>query len=272
MRTVQVYKDNLREHMFRTMFFTDAVLFAGLGLILAVSIGLIYQFVLHIRDLGMIAATIFLAELFYAVVATLKVDKQPLYKIIPRAVSYSASKKQFAQHEVKKTTGDFNIVGDYIIRKKQLIAIFEIKPFDIALLNDEERERYYAHIKTMLHTLPGRVQLISRKEKATVEDYHNHFFSLYDTANTKINTLIEQYVRDLSTVIDINEFQIMKYYAVFSTPLPSKSDLAFAQAAQRLTDMGTRFGSTLALEKIYIAQLTHTQLIAYFKEQFRIQI
>lgn len=269
MRTVQVYKDNLREHMFRTMFFTDTVLFAGFGVGIALSVGLFYKFVLHINDLGLIGATIFLIELFYAVVATLKIDKQPLYKIIPRGISYSVSKKQFAQNEVKKTTGDFNIVGDYIIRGKKLIAIYEIKPFDIALLNDEERERYYAHIKTMLHTLPGKVQLISRKERATVEDYHNHFFSLYETANTKLNTLIEQYVKDLSTVIDINDFQIMKYYAVFSTPLPSTNDHAFALAAQRLTDMGTRFGSTLAIEKIYIVQLTHKQLVAYFKEQFR---
>ena len=150
MRTVQVYKDNLREHMFRTMFFTDTVLFAGFGILIALIITAIYQLVFHIKDLGMAASTIFLVELFYAIVATLKIDKQPLYKIIPRGLSYSVSKKQFAQNELKKTTGDFRIVGDYIIRKKQLIAIFEIKPFDIALLNDEERERYYAHIRTML--------------------------------------------------------------------------------------------------------------------------
>lgn len=89
MRTVQVYKDNLREHMFRTMFFTDTVLFAGIGILLAMAIGFIYQFVLHITDFGLIAATIFLVELFYAVVATLKIDKQPLYKIIPRGINYS---------------------------------------------------------------------------------------------------------------------------------------------------------------------------------------
>lgn len=93
MRAVQVYKDNLREHMFRTMFFTDTVLFAVIGILFAIAIGLIYQFVLHITDLGLIAATIFLVELFYAVVATLKIDKQPLYKIIPRGMTYTILKK-----------------------------------------------------------------------------------------------------------------------------------------------------------------------------------
>lgn len=268
MRTVQVYKDNLREHIFRTMFFTDTVLFLSFGVIIAIATYILYYYVLHISEGGLIVATIFLLELFYAIIATLKIDHQPLYKIIPRAINYSISKKQFTQKELKQTTGEFKIVGDYIIRRKKLIAVFEIKPFDIALLNDEERERYYAHIKTMLHTLPGKVQLISRKEKATVKDYHNHFFSLYETANKELNPLIEKYIRDLSTVIEINDFQIMKYYAIFSTSLPATDDYTFSLAAQKLTDMGTRFSGALASEKIYTTQLTNRQLIAYFKEQF----
>lgn len=272
MRSVQVYKDNLREHIFRTMFFTDTVLFLSVGLLLAVTTYVFYQYTLNISDVGLIVSTIFMIELLYAIVATLKIDHQPLYKIIPRAINYSVSKKQFTQKELKRTTGDFSIVGDYLIRRKKLIAIFEIRPFDIALLNNEERERYYAHIKTMLHTLPGKIQLISRKEKATIEDYHDHFFSLYQTANKELNPLIEQYVGDLSTVIDINEFQIMKYYAVFSTPLYATDDHTFSLAAQKLADMGTRFSSALASEKIYTIQLTNKQLRAYFKEQFRNQL
>lgn len=268
MKSVQVYKDNLREHIFRTMFFTDTVLFLGFGFILAIGTFLFYQTVLHISQAGLIISTIFLIELFYALVATLKVDHQPLYKIIPRALSYSTSKKQFTQKELKQTTGDFKIVGDYIIRKKRLIVVFEIRPFDIALLNDEERERYYQHIKTMLHTLPGKVQLISRKEKASVADYHEHFFSLYETANEKLNWLVEQYIKELSTLIELNEFQIMKYYAVFSTTLHGTKDEHFVMASQKLTDMGTRFSASLARERIYTVQLTHKQLLSYFKEQF----
>ena len=268
MRSVQVYKDNLREHMFRTMFFTDTVLFLGFGFILAIATFLFYKTVLHISQGGLIVSTIFLVELFYAVLATLKIDHQPLYKIIPRALQYSVSKKQFTQKELKQTTGDFKIIGDYIVRKNRMIVVFEIRPFDIALLNDEERERYYQHIKTMLHTLPGKVQLISRKEKASVSDYHEHFFSLYETANEKLNWLVEQYIKELSTLIELNNFQIMKYYAVFSTHLQGAKDEDFAEASQRLTDMGTRFSASLARERIYTVQLAHKQLASYFKEQF----
>lgn len=269
MKAIRVYKDNLREHIFRTMFFTDTVLFLGSGIVLAVFTIFSLKFVLKVDQLGLIISTIFLGELFYALFATLKIDHQPLYKIIPRVFTYTVKKKQFSMNGIGKSTGDFRIVGNYVIRKKKLIAVYEIRPFDIALLNDEERERYYQHIKTMLHTLPGKVQLISRKQTATVTDYHEHFYSLYETANEKINWLIGDYVRELSELVKNNKFQIMKYYAIFSSPLPSHNDLQFVQAAQKLEDMAKRFSSALAMERIQTLQLTNTQLVTYFQKQFR---
>ncbi len=269
MRTIRVYKDNLREHIFRTMFFTDTVVFLIGGIALALLTLLMYKVVLRVDQVGLIIATIFLVELFYALVATLKIDHQPLYKIIPRAVSYSFAKKQFTMRELEKTTGDFKVVGNYIIRKKKLIAVYEIRPFDIALLNDEERERYYHHIKTMLHTLPMKVQLISRKETATVEDYHEHYYSLYETANEKVNGLVENYIKELSALVEQNTFQLMKYYAVFSVPLLGTDDKHFLEAAQKLDDTQRRFTSSLALERIQTMQLTEKQLITYFQSQFR---
>ena len=66
MRSVQVYKDNLREHMFRTMFFTDSVLFIGFGVLIALAIVLLYQKVFHITNIGFTVSTIFLGELFFS--------------------------------------------------------------------------------------------------------------------------------------------------------------------------------------------------------------
>jgi len=269
MKTVKVYKDNLREHIFRTMFFTDTVLFLGTGLFLAVGIFVLYKFTFHLSPLGPLLACIFLAELFYGLVATLKIDHQPLYKIIPRAFIFSLTKKTLSLGEVAKTTGDFKIIGNYIVRHKKLIGVYEIRPFDIALLNDEERERYYQHIKTMLHTLPSKVQLISRKQRAGVKDYHEHIFSLYKSSNNAINPLLEQYINDLSVLIEQNNFQLMKYYAVFTATLLSESDIPYASAVQKLEDQVKRFSSALALERITTHQVSQDDLIALFQQQFR---
>ena len=269
MRAVRIYKDNLREHIFRTLFFSNSVLFFGTGIFLAAITILIYTLTLKITDIGIIVSSIFLIELVFALIATLKIEKQPLYKIIPRAIQFNLSRKLYTKKQISQTTGNFKIIGNYIIRRKQLIAIFEIHPFDIALLNENERERFYHHIKMMLHTLPGKVQLILRKEKAKVEDYHSHFYSLFETANPKLDSLIGRYTKELSSLVELNEFQIMKYYAVFSTPLISEKDQTLTQAAQQLHDMSKRFGGSLATEKIQITQLNKEELIKYFKVQFR---
>lgn len=270
MKAVRVYKDNLREHIFRTLFFTDTAIFIGTGIFLAVAVVIFYRFIFQITQTGLIVSTIFLVELFFALVATLKVEKQALFKIIPRAFQYVSSKKQFTKKETAKTTGDFKIFGNYIIRRKKLIAVFEIHPFDISLLNEEERERYYHHIKSMLHTLPGKVQLIVKKEKAKVDDYHKHFYSIFETANPKIDWLINRYVKELSSLIELNEFQIIKYYAVFAAPLLSEKETYISVAAQKLNDMGKRISGSLALEKIFLTQLSNEELISYFKNQFRL--
>jgi hypothetical protein len=259
----------LREHILRTLFFTDMALFIGTGILIAASTIAIYRYIFHITEFGLIASSIFILELFFSLIATLKMEKQPIYKLIPRALNFSVSQKQFAKQQVRKTTGDFKILGNYIIRKKKLIAVYEILPFDIALLNEEERERFYGHIKTMLHTLPENVQLILRKERAEVESYNKHFYSLFETANPKLDWMINRYIEELSGFITLNNFQIMKYYAVFSTSLISENDKHITLASQKLQDMVTRFSASLAFEKIQTIQLTKEELINYFKKQFR---
>lgn len=269
MRTIRVYKDNVREHIFRSLFFTDTVIFLGIGILLAGVVFVVYKFVLNSFDYGLYLSTVFIVELFYALTATVRIDNQPMYKLIPRAITHSASKKHYAMKELDTTTSDFKIIDNYIQRKKRLIAIYEIRPFDIALLNEEDREQFYSKIKTMLHTLPGKVQIIVRKEIAKPSDYQDHFFSLYKDADPKRERLIENYVNDITHLLDLEKFQMVKYYAVFSTPLTSTKDEAFVNASKRLYDMGARFSSGLELAQIGIRQLKKNDLVTYFQSQFR---
>jgi hypothetical protein len=269
MRTVRVYKDNMREHIFRSLFFTDTVIFLGIGLFLAISIFILYKFVLHEFYYGLYFSTVFVTEIFYAILATVKIENQSIYKVIPRAIVHNTSKKQYAMKELDKTTSDFAISDNYIKRKKRLIAVYEIRPFDIALLNEEDREQFYNKIKTTLHTLPGKVQLIVRKEIAKPSDYQEHFFSIYKDALPNRENLIDNYVHDVTNLLSIGKFQMVKYYAVFSTPLVSTKEDEFVKACKRLYDMGIRFSSGLELAQITTRQLSKNELVEYFQSQFR---
>ena len=269
MKTVRVYKDNMREHIFRSLFFTDTVIFLSIGLFLAISIFIFYKFILHEFYYGLYFSTVLVIEIFYAMLATVKIENQSIYKVIPRALIHSTSKKQYATKELDKTTSDFTITDNYIKRKKRLIAVYEIRPFDIALLNEEDREQFYNKIKTTLHTLPGKVQLLVRKEIAKPADYQEHFFSIYRDSLPNREHLIDNYVHDITNLLNIGKFQMVKYYAVFSTPLVSSKEDEFVKACKRLYDMGIRFSGGLELAQITTRQLTKKELVTYFQSQFR---
>ena len=269
MKTVRIYKDNIRENIFRSLFFSDNVLFLGGGITVAIVVFVFFEALLHTFLLGPYIMTVFLFELGFGLIATSKIDNQPIVAIIPRAIGHSFSPKKESLPKIEKQLGDFSVVeSGYIRRKNTLVAMYEIEPFDIALLNDEDREQFYHHIKMMLHTLPTRVQLLVRKEIATPDDYQKHFFSLYKQALPTREKLINAYIEDLTGLLKMNKFQIVKYYAVFSTSITGKSEEHFQQAVKRLFDYGARFSSALALGQVQTRKLTKDELIAYCRKEF----
>ncbi len=267
MKSVRIYKDNLREHILRSLFLTDTVLFVGVGIIIAITQFVFFKFVVHFFQTGVYLMSVLIAELLFALVATLRVENQPLYILLPRAFLFLFTKKQYRADELESSTADFNVQGNYIIRHKTLIAVYEIEPFDIALLNEEDKEQFYQHIKMALHTLSKQIQLIVRKETARISDYHKHFFSIYKDADPKREELITQYIDDISQLIATGKLQIVKYYAVFSTHLPSQKEVNMVMAARRLQDTSLRFSTTLQGTNITMQQLEHLELVAFCNAQ-----
>ena len=269
MRTVQIYKDNLREHILRSLFLSDSALFFCTAAILAVSVFVIFRFVFHFFQLGPFLMIVLFVEVSFVLIATLRIDHQPLYRLIPRAIGFSARRKKYNAKNLETTTSDFRIVDSYIERKKQLLVVYEIEPFDVALLNDEDRELFYQRIKLMLHTLPGKVQFIVRKETARQTDYQKHFFSLYNNAQKNREKFISSYITDLTNLLGTEKFLMMKYYAVFSTSLSSTKEASLVTSSKKLFDMGRRLSSSLAPTHIITRQLRKEELVAFCKKQLQ---
>lgn len=269
MKTVRIYKNNLRENILRSLFFSNNVIFFGVGLAVAILIFLVFKFVFHSFQLGPFIMSVFVTEVCLALITIIQVDNQPIVSMIPRALLFMVSRKQYGMKDLDKTTSDFAVVGSYIKHKKQLIAVYEIQPYDIALLNEEDREQFYHQIKMMLHTLPRKLQLVVRKEIAKIKDYQKHFFSIYKQAHKKREQLIFNYIEDISHLVETERFQIMKYYAVFSSPLHPSSKDAFEKAAKDLHDQGMRFSVALNATNIHVQQLQNDELVAYCKSQLQ---
>ncbi len=269
MRTARIYKDNIREHVLRSLLFTDNVIFIAFGACIAGILYVILQFGLHMFQWGLYISSVIVAEILFVGVATQRIDNQPIYQLIPRLFTFGTSKKKYRQKQITSYLTDFSISENFIIRQNNLIAVYNIEPFDIALLNDQDREVFFQHLKLALHVLPGRVQLIVRKETAKVSDYSKHFFSIYDQSDKKREPLINTYIEDLSSLVQTKKFLIVKYYAVFSVAFNPTKPQERVESTQKLHDMGVRFAGALHNCNVTTRQLTKEELVEFCRSQLR---
>lgn len=269
MRKARIYKDNIREHILRSLLFTDAAIFIFGAIILAAGIYLIFWKVLHYFDWGQFIASVFFTEVIFMIVITIKVDRQPAFKVLPRLIKHllTSQKQRYAQ--LDKYYTDFKIQDSTVVRRKSIIRIYEIEPFDIALLNSQERENFYRNIKQVIHVLPSQLQLIVRRDKAKPADYSKHFFSLYGVSNKSREGFINKYIEGFTWMIEQGNFLVVRYYAVLSTYANTNKVADFVKANSKLDEIEQRFLSTLTMCGVQAQQLGNKELIRFYQSTLR---
>jgi len=269
MKNVRIYKDDIRQHILRSMFFTDNTLFIVGGLCLAGLLYLLLTYVIHAFNWNIYVASLIVLEIAFIGFITQKIDNQPIYKVVPRGILFNRSKKQHRQKELEPFFVDFTIQDNVIIRNNSITQLLEIEPFDISLLNNQDREHFFLKLKQVIHVLPSQVQIIVKKEKAKIADYSKHFFSLYAHSNAKRESLIAEYTNNLSTLVSESNFTATRHYAIFSVSCNPAKQNEKVQAIKKLNDMSMRFASALASCDISVRLLENEELINFTQNTLR---
>jgi len=269
MRSVRIYKDDIRVNVLRSLFFTDTVLTASGALIVAGVMYLILKYILHFFNWNIYLSSVLVGEITFLAMVTHKVDNQPIYKVAPRGATFKTSKKELRQKNIEPYFIDFSIQDNLIMRKNSIVRIFEVEPFDIALLNEQDREHFFVKMKQTIHVLPSQVQFIVRKEKTKTEDYSKHFSSLYDQSNTKREPLIARYIEEVSKLVTTQNFMTTHHYAVFSVPCVTSKPHEKVKALKKLNDMGIRFATAISACNITVRPLQNQELISFAETTLR---
>lgn len=269
MKNVRIYKDDIRVNVLRSLFFTDTILALTGALVIGGVWYLLFRNFFHFLPLEYFVALLIVLEIFFLGFITQKVDNQAIYKIIPRCLIFKSGKQEFRQKDLEPYFVDFHIQDNLIIRKNGIIRIYEVEPFDIALLNDQDRENFFVKLKQMIHVLPSQVQFIVRKGKTTTKDYSKHFFSLYSQSDRKREPVINQYIKDLSSLISAREFMTTRHFAVFSVSGNTVKTNDRVKAIRKLNDMGMSFAAALSACAINIRPLVNDELIKFCEETLR---
>lgn len=206
MKSVRIYKDDIRTHILRSLFFTDTALVVIGSIVIGVLLYLFFNFILHRFDVASYISTLFIGVLCFILFITQKVDNQPIFKIVPRAIHFRKNKKSRRLADLEEYFTNFTIADNLIMRDNSICGVYEIEPFDIALLNEQDREHFYSKLKQAIHVLPSQIQFFVKKDQAKAADYSAHFFSLYDSSSKKREPLINQYIEDLTKLVEENNF------------------------------------------------------------------
>ena len=269
MKNVRIYKDDIRQHILRSLFFTDNTLFISGGVVIAVALYISLAYIVHLFSWNIYIALLIILEIAFIGFITQKVDNQPIYKIIPRGLMFKKSKKQYRQKELESYFVDFTIQDNLIVRKDSIAQLMEVEPFDISLLNDQDREHFFMKMKQVIHVLPAQVQFIVRKEKAKTEDYSKHFFSLYAHANRKREPLITEYTNNLAALVNEGTYAVTRHYAIFSVSCNPAKHKEKVQAIKKINDMGMRFASALSACNIAVRPLENEELVNFAQSTLR---
>lgn len=269
MKSVRIYKDDIRTHILRSLFFTDTVLVVTGSIIIAVALYAVFAYGLHFFNWSYYLSALFVGIIFFISFITQKIDNQPIYKIVPRAFTFKSSKKEKRYTDLENYFTDFSVQDNHIIRKNSVIRIYEIEPHDIALLNDQDREHFFVKLKQTIHILPTQIQFIVKKEKAKTTDFSKHIFSLYKNSDKKRESLIKQYTNELNTVITSSNFMMTKHYAVLYVQCQTHNPHSKIEAIKKLNDLGLRFASGLSFCNVSIKPLSNEELVIFAREILR---
>jgi hypothetical protein len=229
----------------------------------------ILHYVLHIFQWSYFISSLTVTTIFFIAFITQKVDNQPIYKVVPRLVTFKAGKKEKRYKELEPYFTDFTIQDNLIVRTGSITKMFEIEPFDVALLNEQDRENFYIKLKQAIHTLPTQVQFVVRKEKAQSKDYSKHFFSLYEGSTSNREELISQYIKDLTHLLDTETLFVTHHYAVFSVSCNAGKTSELVNGIKKVNDLGMSFAAALSVCNISVKPLSNEELVRFMSSTLR---
>lgn len=245
---IRIYKDNLRENIFRSLLFTDVVIFIVAGVVVALFVYVLFFLASPHVNLGYYLSATAFSEITLYALALVRIDNQSIVSILSRATAYMFGRKTFRSGHIDAYFRDFTIQDNLIMCKKSISTMFAITPFDISAINTAQKKEFFINVKQALHNLPAPLQIIIRKEKTTVQEITEHFFHLYSTlrkGDKRREAMITSYQQDLSEFIKNQGVLTIKHYGVFSIKSDTGNPTDKVTGIGKLTDMYKRFSSSL---------------------------
>ena len=221
---IRVYKTKAGQNRFIQLFFSKLNVAIGISVLISLPIAF--------SDLDFNLKVIFVLIIFAIVftIATLSIDGQPFVKIVQSWLTFTLSPKKYNQSTLSHMSQYYYSIKDNLVfTKDQIIAVVQIIPIDVSILNEQKKEDFKRNMAKFLHAIGDHksIQLKVVNRLATPKDYSNHFNDLITEARNKqaskmVTSLIDEYITNLKYKVNNEKVPFKDYFLLVPMWIGSK--------------------------------------------------
>ena len=276
---IRVYKTKAGQNRFIQLFFSKLNVAIGISVLLSTPIGF--------SDLDFNLKVIFVLIIFAIVftIATLSIDGQPFVKVVHSWLVFTLSPKKYNQSTLANMSQYYYSIKvdksgngrDLVVTKDQIIAVVQIIPIDVSILNEQKKEDFKRNMAKFLHAIGDHksIQLKVVNRLATPKDYSNHFNDLITEARNKqaskmVTSLIDEYITNLKFKVNNEKVPFKDYFLLVPMWIGSKpSPKILADYTKELDRKVNNLTNILSQNEIQTIRLSGADLKTFMDSEIK---
>ena len=214
---IRVHKSQADQNRFIQLFLNEFNLTCGFSIIFGLPI-------LFYAPLPIQAKTVIIAMIVvgFGLIFYQKIDGKPLTQTVFSGLKFIFSKKKYTRTELSNMSNFYySIKNNLVFTTTSALAVIQILPIDVSILNDQSKEGFKKYMASFLHTLGDNemIQIRIVNRLATTTDYKAHFDNLLNdsrnnNANPTVIKMVNDYIANLTHKIETQNVPFKDYYLI----------------------------------------------------------
>jgi hypothetical protein len=222
---IRVHKSKADQNKFLQLFLNEFNLTIAFSIITGLPILFFAPIPIQAKSIIIAMVTVTFGLIFYQ-----KIDGKPLTQFAFSGLKYIFSSKQYSKSQLANMSNFYySIKNDLVFTTSTALAVIQILPIDISILNEQGKEGFKKYMASFLHTLGDNdtIQIRIVNRLATTADYKAHFDNLLNNsrqnnANPTVIKMVNNYITHLTDKIETQNVPFKDYYLIIPTWIGSK--------------------------------------------------
>ena len=214
---IRVHKSQADQNRFFQLFLSELNLTIGFSIVFGLPIMFWVPIPIQVKSVLLSMIAVALDLIFYQ-----KIDNKPLTQVVLSGIKFIFSQKKYTQNQlITMSNFYYSIQNNVVFTSHSALAIIQILPIDVSILNQQNKEGFKKYMASFLHSLGDNdmIQIRIVNRIATRTDYKPHFDNLLNNsrknnANSTVIKMVNNYIANLTNKIETQNVPFKDYFLV----------------------------------------------------------